>query len=268
MEMETEPAVDLSMYLRDEEKNLALRVKEAVESNEQLRPISDFECAHLALSCGERTMEQIMDVAYKLQCFREMYRLHDTVEDGVATTRQLMEMQPGLVLDVSYLPHEECYTVSCDMAALCPQRVKTEADWRIFQGGFYYWIRATATNITTIRNGLSIVTECEGMGFHNLDIALQERTVHELWSYYPARHKESIWLNTPPAANMLYGVLKRILRKELMESWKIGGSIEGYEGRLDRLFLMPNAEIAGQALLRRLESYLTERYHNERTFRL
>lgn len=255
------------MHLSEEEKILALRVKQAVESSEQLHPLPDLEYVHLALTC-HGTMEKILEVAYKLQCFREMYQLEDTVEDAMAILRQFMVLQPGLLLDVAYLPSEECYTASCDVAALFPDRIKTDNDWRIFQGGFYYMMRATASSIQTIRNGLCILTECEGMGFQNLDLRLQERTVHELWSYYPSNHKESVWLNTPPPANMLYAVLKRILKKELMDSWKIGGKIPGYEGRLDKLFLMPNAEIAGQALLKRIESYLSQRYRHEQTFRL
>lgn len=262
-----ETPCDLRMYITDAERERALEVKQAVEACEDLKPLPDFEYVHLALSCNG-SIDVILDTAFKLQSFRELYRLEDSVEDGINTFQSLVEMQPGFILDVTYLPSEECYSGVCDLAANKPERVKTDADWRAFQGGFYYLMRAVASNLQVIRNGTSVLTECEGMGYNNLDIRFQERSVYELWSYYPCNWKECTWLNTPPAANMLYSVLKTILRKDLADAWTIGGTLPGYEGRLDTLYKMPTAKAAVQSMLARMETYLAERYHNEQTFSL
>ena len=108
------PSHDPKIYITDEERQRALEVKKAVESCEHLKPLPDLEYVNLALTCN-CSMEGILEIAYKLQCFREMYNLKDTVEDGIKTFTSLTELQPGFLLDISYLPSEECYTGICDL---------------------------------------------------------------------------------------------------------------------------------------------------------
>ena len=263
--------------LSEEERNRALDIKQAVEDCHYVTNISDFECAKLAICCcssspnndnNNKSMDQILDIVHKLECFRNQYRLDDTLEDAMTTLEQFHYYQPGLLLDVSYIPSEQCYTSSSDMAKMNFTNLQTEDQWRAFQGGCYYWITSMESDFTSIRNGIIVLNECEGMSMLNFNIRAQERAINELWSYYPAKHQESVWLNAPVAATMFYGFVKSIINNELLQSWKLDGPLDGYDGRLDTLFLMPTLELSQQALLHRMEGFLRQRYDNIQSFSL
>ncbi|CAB9497092.1 expressed unknown protein [Seminavis robusta] len=256
------------MALSQVEKERAEAIKNAIAGRDDLKTLPDFEIAHLAIVRGEN-MDRALDTAYKMQCFREELKIIDTAQDGLDTILAFMNLQPGFLLELTYLPFHGTYSWSCDYEKLNPSVVRTREQWRTFQGGFYYMMRCAATDFHSIRTGLATLSECEGMGSHNFDIKLFEKAVHELWSFYPARYKETVWLHTPSFANFCYSMLRKIVSQELADSWRIGEEIQGFEGRrLTELFHIPNFEVATINLVARLQRYLTQRYHNEHTFEL
>ena len=262
-------AKDPLMMISAEEKERALAIKSAVEACEEVSNLPDYEYAKLAICCGpEKPMRKILEICYQLDCFRSQYKLREDMDDAMATLRDFFQCQPLLLMDVSYLESEQTYSSSSDMAKMNFDRLHTDAEWRAFQGGCYYWIRSMETDFTAIRNGIVVLNECQGMTMRNFAVAQQERAVMELWAYYPAKHKESVWLNTPTAANLFYAVIKRLVNSELLKSWKLGGQLEGYDGRLSDLFCMPSPEASQEALLKKMEGYLRKRFHNLQTFRL
>ncbi|CAB9510753.1 expressed unknown protein [Seminavis robusta] len=269
-EDQEEDEEDCTMQLTRTEWERARAIKAAVEACDDVRNVPDFEYAKLAICCSaSQKVEQIVEICYKLQAFRDLYSLKETMEDATTTLRSFFFHQPGLLMDVSYIPSEKCYTSSSDMAKMNFDRVQTDEEWRAFQGGCYYWIRSMESDFTAIRNGIIVLNECEGMSMmRNFNVVAQERAVHELWAYYPARHKESVWLNAPTAATLFYGILKRIINSELLRSWKLDGKLDGFDGRLDQLFHMPTMEIAQQALLQRMQRFLQKRNDNIQTFTL
>ena len=256
------------MKLTQEERTRALAIRQAVEECNYVHNLPDFEYAKLAICCSSKTIESVVEVAYKLQCFREKYGIKETVDDAMELLRRFLYYQPGLLMDVSYIPSEECYTSSSDMARMNFTNLQTDDQWRAFQGGCYYWIKSMEGDFTAIRNGIIVLNECEGMSMRNFNVVAQERAVHELWAYYPARHRESVWLNAPFAAAMFYGVMKRIINSDLLHSWKLDGKLEGYDGRLDALFSMPTPAVAQEALLERIERFLRHRHDNMQSFSL
>jgi hypothetical protein len=253
--------------LTEEERQQALALKAAIESSDHIKSISDFDCVTVALACNG-DLERALSVAFKLQCFREHYKIEEAVEDAIPTIRGFMHQQPGLILEVCYLPTEQTYWFFLDFAKFLPALVKSDQDFRFFQGGAYYIYRAMSSNIQGIRNGAITMIECEGASMQNVNFKFEERIFHELWAYNPVRYKETFCLHASMAFILLLGVLKRLMNNSQLASLKTTCSLGGYEGRVDALFKLPTLEIAQENLLARIEGYLVERYRNEREFSL
>lgn len=127
-----------------------------------------------------------------------------------------------------------------------------------------------SSNLRAIREGIAMIAECEGMGFRNYDPKIDQRFMGDLFCYFPFKHKESLWLNTPTVANIAYAALKPFLSTpDKKANFHLGCKLEGYEeGRIDQLFLMPTPEEAQESAVRRMEGYLKERCYNLKNYRL
>ena len=77
----------------------------------------------------------------------------------------------------------------------------------------------------------------------------------------------SIGINTPLVANICYSIIKKIVSKELADTWRVGEKLP-YDGRLDDLYNTPTPQHARQILLAKLEKYLTSRFKHEQEFSL
>lgn len=258
------------MMLSNEERRRAKAVKNLLGAC-HITGLSDLECVQLAtihFKRPEMKPAEVEDVARKLVAFKARYKIRDTTQDGIFFLSLFQKILPNYLMDVSYLPSEERYTLSFDYAKLLPGNVKEDDDYRIFMGGAYYIAVAVQSNISAIRNGVLELSECEGMGMANLDFAFEEKFCREFFLVYPVEIRETNWVHPPKAAIMLFGIFKRILPGTLTDGYKLMNSFEGYEGRIDKLFTTPTPEVAQQALLKRIEIYLTERFHQQQTFSL
>ncbi|CAB9514045.1 expressed unknown protein [Seminavis robusta] len=254
-------------HLTAEEKRQAMDLKEAVEAADHIENLSDFDYVTMTLGC-DGDIPRAVDATYKLQSFRKLYNIQETPQDGVAALRGLMLSQPETILEICYLPTEHTYWFFVDFSKFRPALVQSYDDWRHFQAGAYYIYRAMASNLQSIKTGAITMIECDGVTTDNVSLEFEERIFIELFSYYPVRYKETFCLHSPMAFVVFLGVIKRFMSNRMLRSIQTAATFNGYDGRVDQLFKMPTVEIAQERLLSRMETYLTERYQNERDFSL
>ena len=268
----TTPELERSRKLQEaaecHKKLLALQQRQRLTGHKvtKLHPYDFAQQAIVAPS--EDTVDDIADRLYKLQCFRDEYRIQDTVEEGVSLIHQLMEIMPGYLLSVDFAPRYGSYIFVWDFAAFHPARLKDQSNLRVFLGALYYICQCLSTNLKAVRSGVVFITECQGMSSHNWDMHLEQKMLAELFCHYPFKYKECLWLNTPTIANIAYALMKPLVRRDFLASWRLGCKLDGFEGRIDSLFKMPTQAIAQEQLLKRVEGFLTERARNVRNFEL
>lgn len=272
-----------SMALLEHEIQWAHTIKNAIAEAEHLLPISDFEVAQWAIvTIDEQNLDQVLERVYKLQYFREMYNF-DNITAEASSPRDLLRVwreggellkgyiqrqQQGHLLTIDFMPSQGHYLIVWDRAAFDPSRVQSDYDWRIYQGCTYCIFLILNSNIRAIREGVAVLLECDGMSFRNYDSQFEERRVNELFNYYPFKNKEFCFLNTPTVAIMLYKVVKPFLSKVFDQAVQLDGKIEGFDGRIDTLYNVPNFQFAQTRLLERLQEYLKERLENQMNFEL
>jgi hypothetical protein len=258
--------------LTEPELEWAWEIKEAIQNDPDLRLISDFEVAQLAIvTLGLEDLYSVRERVLAMQSLRDEYKIVDTPEEGVELMRGLTCLQqPGYILAFDLAPNGRNYTAVIDFAKKRPSNVNSDEDWRVYLGGFYYMLTAACSNLTTIREGIVHLCECDGMSYQNFSHSVTERFLEELAMHFPIEVKESLWVHTPMVANIFCSFIKRWLnsRQGRWERIKLGCQLDHYDGRMDALLNTPSPQAAQEKLLRNLYMALSERFHNQKIFQL
>ncbi|CAB9531370.1 expressed unknown protein [Seminavis robusta] len=263
------PAQNELMEISQAELDRAMEIKAVFAQDERLREMpSDFMCVQYALCTGDESLEILCDRAYLVQCFKEEYKIANTVEEGIDLFHQYTLLQPGNFLAMEYLPDEKNYFIIVDAAAFFPSAIKTDDQVRTWIGSTFYWWQATLPDFQAIRNGWTQMFECMGASFDNFDAALTERA-KDLMKAYPKNQRVLYFLNSPTVVNIFWALWKRGLPEREAKSFVLGHSIPGWEGeRIDSLYKQPTEEAAREKMILNVYDFLQLRMKNEREFSL
>lgn len=260
----------VDMEISGHEREWALALKEHIQEQEDFQgiPLTDFELVQYAM-VDRGDLDKALHRIKKIHELRTKYQIEDTAEQGVQCIKDTMKQQPGFCLHIDQCSRHKHYVQVLDFAKFDPTKVHLEKDWKVVLCGMYYLLSSLNPTLSAVRNGHVGIFECEGMGWHNISIDFERRLWHECGSAFPARFHECSWVRTPLVANLFFSLLKPILPKEVSNVVHLGVKFdESFEGRLDSLFLQPSAEIANQRQLMTIENFLTQRYHNQKYFKL
>lgn len=112
------------MKLYPEEIRWALEIKEAIKASVNVQNVPDLEYAQWAIAtCENQNVEAVLERAYKMQCFREQYKVgrthqvdYDPLEEGMELIRGYMKMQPNNILRIDYASRNGHYIFVFDYA--------------------------------------------------------------------------------------------------------------------------------------------------------
>ena len=112
----------------------ALTIKAAVEADDEIQNVSDFEYVHHALIAKE-DCEGAVERIRGLQYFREEYKITDSVEEGVQLLQQFLKQQENFLLTVDIDREKGHFVWVYDNAKIKPSAVRSPEDWRTYIGG-------------------------------------------------------------------------------------------------------------------------------------
>ena len=98
-----EPHKDPSMSVRLHERVWALEIKQAVEAEEELRPLSDMDYVQYAIIC-KGNLGNAMRRIRNIQAFKDTYQVDNSVEQAMAMLEAFMTQQAGLILHLDIDP--------------------------------------------------------------------------------------------------------------------------------------------------------------------
>lgn len=258
--------------LDDFELEWAWEIKDAIRDHEDLKDITDYEVAQLAIvTLGQEDISSVLERVFTLQCLKDEYNLNETPEEAVELMRGLTcVQQPGHILAFDLAPNGKSYIGVFDFAKNKPSAVDLPKDWRIYMGAYFYLLSAACANLACVREGFVSIVECDGMSYKTFSHKMQQRWSQELGMHYPIQTKESLWVNTPLVANVMCAFVKPWMnsRKQRWEKIRLGCKMDWFEGRMDQLMNVPTPKAAQEKLLHNLHQALTERYHRYRTYSL
>jgi hypothetical protein len=149
------------MELGQREKELALRIKQAIASSADIDPVSDFMYAQLALIDGDNTEASIHRVQH-IQSLKEEYGLLDTMEDGKNCFADYIAILPRTLLSFAFCNESGQYVMVFDNTQFDGNRLNSKERIRAWVGGVYYLCQTLCPDFEAIRSGATLVFENEG----------------------------------------------------------------------------------------------------------
>ncbi|CAB9512890.1 expressed unknown protein [Seminavis robusta] len=254
------------MSITEAERAWALTIKEAVEANDEIDNLSDFWYAQLAI-VDHDNVDAAQQHSAHMQAFRQEYDIRDNLEDAKSTVWEFLTLfDRPWVLAFSYSVESQSYIWVVDIAQIDKKDLVTNKQWRIYLAGLYYLRQALNPNLRAISTGISIIHECEGFDFGKMGgLEHVARMARELIGEYPARHYSLRFFHTGYFVNVMMSTIKRFLPKNMTERMEYGCSCDG---RLDQIWLVPDAKTVLQRNYIRIMQTLQLRYENEARFSL
>ncbi|CAB9502226.1 unknown protein [Seminavis robusta] len=222
------------MELTDRERQWALAIMEAIESDTKLDSVSDFEVAQLAL-VDHDNREQALERVRHFQIFREEYKLRNTVQEGKRISSDFVRQHPLVVLSVSFNPDEGNYVMVADIANLYDKDV--QPDYLTLMGWVYYSGHILSPDFMAIRKGIYFVLETMGYDWHNLTMKTRRKLWTECGSHYPYNVWQVKYFHMGLFASLAASLIKKFLPEEISNKVQVGCQ---FEGRLDTVYVGQN----------------------------
>ncbi|CAB9501402.1 expressed unknown protein [Seminavis robusta] len=252
------------MQLTNEERQWALSIRAAIEANNEIDPVSDFKCVHLAI-IFQGDVEAAVESALHLQCFRHEYDILDTLSESRRALAKLIKLFPKYYMSYSFNKEDGDYYLVYDITQFSIKKMTRTEMFTTFNAGSYYFLHATTVDFALMRKGSIFIAECEGYSWtQHVDKSIFQKVWFELVWAYPVRHAVKAY-NTGVMFNVFLSTLKKLLPAESVRKYETGYR---FEGRLDSIYMVPTVEAANQKLLHNLDHILQRRYDLEKSFSL
>ena len=251
------------MKLTRQENQHALEIKEMVEGMPDLDNLSDLMYAQLAIVCKDN-VENAIERCYAMQEFKQEYIIVDTVQQGFRHLQANFALFPEQMLSFSFAQSEGTYTFVHDFTKFEPKAFTSAEMAEDWLKVMYYSHILFFPDIESIRKGIVFVVECQGMGLRREVLRFLTSFFSQFLSYYPMNGQCRLF-HTGAMFNVIISMLRALLPQQMRESFQIGLQIDG---TLGDIFLVPTVQQANQKMLRRMQTALQQRYHNEQHFSL
>ena len=223
--------------------------------------LPDFMYAQLAIICKD-DVEDAIQRCYGMQGFRQEYKITDSLEQGRRYLAIPFQLFPQQVLTFSFSQEEGTYVFAHDCTKFEPKRFTSSTladDWMM---SMYYSHFAFMPDLETVRKGITVLVECEGMTMRRDSMKHYNAFFSGFLTYYPfigrCRH-----YHTGTIINVLLSLLRPILPKHLRDTFQVGFQFEGHMGDA---FLTPTVKDANARVYSRMADCLRLRYQNESSF--
>jgi CRAL/TRIO domain len=263
------PECDPSMMLSESERRRALAVKAAVEADNRIKNLSDFEYVQYALTCSGESLEMVCERVYLMEAFKKEYKLLDEALQGIKLFHGCVKHHPGFMLAIEYLARSDNYCAVSNYQAFNPDMAQTFEQTQAWLGGIFYQYQAQQPNFSAMRNGISVIVDCMGASPSNFNATLVEKYAVELRRAYPMNQREWYFINAGMIATLTCSMWKRFLPKRHLKTFHFANSAPGLEGKsLRSVYHTPNRDAAEKRMLMQVLKFLLLRYQNQHNFSL
>ncbi|CAB9522931.1 expressed unknown protein [Seminavis robusta] len=254
-----------AMIISDEEFQWARAIKASIESSTEIDNLSDFEYTELAI-IEQDNLEAAMDRAITLQGFREEFNVRNTLEDAVAVLHQYVSMMPKFFLSFSYNHTSGGYVLVSDLAEYDQQLIRTDPGWQRHVRGIYYMLQSMNPDFHSIREGITLVTECDGFSFSNMDVNVAKSLCTDIFSIYPFAARQLEYFHCSLFLNITVSFVRPLFPKSIRSKFQTGCTFPG--GRLDTFYIIPDLETNTKRTIHRMQESARRRYAMTALFKL
>lgn len=263
------------------ERRWALQLKDAVAKAADVKRglLTDLDYATYALVSRGNLEEALMRIR-GVQQFQDYYQIDNSVDQGMFYLKELIRLQPGVILNLDICSLSQEGILALDLGTFNATRTlesspedtfHTSRSWKVHAVGFYYLLRALQPCLASVREGVSLLFDCDGMEEENETWDCAVRLHQEMAFCFPQTLQEILCYNTGYAATLFWSSMKPMLPVQAREVLRLGCQIDvqtidpcAAPKRLRNLYLVPNREEATHHLLKRAEELLLLREKSQK----
>ncbi|CAB9519029.1 expressed unknown protein [Seminavis robusta] len=252
------------MELSTEVSEWAMEIKTAMKQSPEVDCPNDYWIAQWAIV--EDNLDCAINRAVQMQHYREAYDISDTYQFGSKCLMDVMDLFPGLLLSFSFNHLDGNYAIVEDLAKFDISALRDPVKGKVWMRAAYFLQHCLCCDFEAILRGIIIIHEFDSFDWKkNIDLKALRQLWTELSLDYPMKVHRFLNYHCGFFANLTVSMAKQFLPREISDKFVMGLQMEG---RLDTIYNVPNAEIAQQRVLARLQDALKRRYHHEATFTL
>ena len=199
----------------EQEIGWARAIKEAVEKDDNLQPLTDYEYIQHAIVAKEKVHKALTRIQ-RMQTFRKTYAIpgEGTVEDATQRLENVCRLHQGLFLSMGQDTKGRTVWTG-DFSKFHAKSLKTGQDWKDMMGSFYYIFQAMQHNVSSVRNGVVWVAHTHRVGWNNFSLELEKRAASFYSHCYPFRIQQMTMLDPPRVVHLMYALVKIFLSKKV-----------------------------------------------------
>jgi hypothetical protein len=224
------------MTLTDEEKGWAMAIKKAMmeEDTALAAQVTDMEYAQHAIVAKEKVPKALKRIK-RLHAFKEAHGIQDKYSlDGAMESIQKFEaLSPGVISSFGQSENGR-YVFVMLYREFIANNYRNKEDWDNCFAAFFYLFEAMQPDIYSIREGLAMIADCEGMGWKNFSLEMEKNATALYQDSYPARIKELTMLNAPGILRAMYVLIAPFLNKKVKEVFHMTGKVEDVQSRFPK----------------------------------
>lgn len=261
--------LDGRMEISTEERRWAFAIKTVIEREPEVDNLSDFLYVQLAL-IDKDNVEAAVERAYKMQAFREEYKIVENLNQGRQCYQGGINQFPGFFLSINFLRGEEGtgnWTIVVDQTKMTAETLKPGGALDTWMKAAFYQFHAVSPDFEAIREGVVVLIECDGFDpKKQFGMKVFSRMWNELGLVYPVDMLSMKHFHTGVFLNLLVSLAKRVLPLEVHRRFEVGHICQA--GLLRDVFTTPCADAANRRLMDQFTQALKLRYENEASFSL
>mmetsp|Transcript_25950 Transcript_25950/g.49216 ORF Transcript_25950/g.49216 Transcript_25950/m.49216 type:complete len:277 (-) Transcript_25950:210-1040(-) len=268
--------------LSKDEIRWALAIRDAARADPTTaataHEMKDLEFVQHAIIAKDNVDKALVRIK-NLQKFKDLYGImgDGSYEDGLRDVESSMRFFPDFFLGFSMLEKDGSHVFCYDFSQYKVRRIDSHEGHAVCMRAFFYYLQAAHTNVDTMRAGVRILGDFQGLSFDNFSVSAEKRAAQLYNSRcYPMRLTEMTMMRANVLIRLFYAFLRKfILTKKAAQAFQFTPDREEYlQVQNASLFLPHNlpkswggkqtGEMAGELLAAKLR----ERYENAATFRL
>lgn len=209
-----------------------------------------------------------------MQAFKERYgiQLDGSYEDGIRDVTACDRIFAGFMMGLCE-GKQGFYVLCYNFAMYKCHHLDSHEGFSICMRCFFYSLQASQPNFASIRAGVQILGDFEGLGWNNFSIEGEKRAAQLYSNCYPMRLTAMAVMNANVLIRMFYNVLKLVLPKKVRKVISLPPKRDAYLKNLDNLdkHALP-ADWGGtqtrEGVIQAFGANLGERYANAAKFEL
>ena len=211
---------DSRWTLTDEELIWAKELKQALADSDVELPATDFELAHFAIVSKGNVKKGVKRVTNYNKLVKPEYSY--TADEAAKAIGFMNAKWPGMIPQCGKAPNGGPMLIA-DVNPYLPGDLKAPktpegaAEWKAMMLEMVLFFHCCASDLDECRRGMTMVTQCKGMGWKNFSLELEHRAAVLYQDAIPCRFAGMPMVNAGPIVRAMLALCKVFLKKKIAD---------------------------------------------------